>query len=167
MVLLTLNFIFVWKMMLKEQGYVIDSFPLDPILKVWVRADQWQKIDDHFKELLSPTGELFLYLQKFLPFTQVETMLAVRDSQNEWEEDGIWHDDGSRQFAISLSLNEFPETIEGGKLGFRKKGEEKMTLIPTPKFGEMIVFLSGIHGYEHRTHQVTKGRRIILVGWFS
>jgi Rps23 Pro-64 3,4-dihydroxylase Tpa1-like proline 4-hydroxylase len=94
-------------------------------------------------------------------------MLAIRDSQNEWEEDGIWHDDGSRQFAISLSLNEFPETIEGGKLGFRKKGEEKITLIPTPKFGEMIVFLSGIHGYEHRTHQVTKGRRIILVGWFS
>ncbi len=137
------------------------------MIKEWVRADEWQKIDDYFKELLTPTGELYAYLQKYYPFTHVETMLAVRDSQNEWEEDGIWHDDGTRQFAISLSLNEFPEKIEGGMLGFRKKDSDQMNLIPTPKFGEMIVFLSGIYGYEHRIHQVTKGRRVIFVGWFS
>lgn len=153
--------------MLKENGYCLDSFTLDPNVKEWVRLDEWQKVDDHFKQLLSPSGDLFIYLQKYLPFTQVETMLAVRDSQNDWEEDGIWHDDGSRQFAISLSLNEFPENIEGGKLGFRKIGSETMELISTPKFGEMIVFLSGLYGYEHRIHRVTKGRRVILVAWFS
>lgn len=153
--------------MLKSKGFVIDSFPLSPILRNWVRNDEWDKVDQHFKELLAPQGELFNYLQKYFPFTIVEQMLAVRDSQNKWEEDGIWHDDGSRQFAISLSLNENPELIEGGKLGFRKKGEERFEEIATPQFGEMIVFLSGIHGYEHRIHQVKKGRRVILVGWFS
>ena len=153
--------------MIKERGYVLDSFHIDPIVKNWVRNEDWPQIDQYFKDLLSPNGELFHYLQKYLPFGKVETMLAVRDSSNDWEEDGIWHDDGSREFAISLSLNENPETIEGGVLGFRKKGEENFSEIPTPKLGEMIVFLSGIHGYEHKIHQVTKGRRVILVGWFS
>ena len=49
-------------------------------------------------------NNIFEFLKQFHDFNFIEFIISIRDSQNEWEEDGIWHDDGSRVFAFSLSL---------------------------------------------------------------
>ncbi len=99
-------------------------------------------------------------------FSKIETMISIRDSKNEWEEDGIWHDDGSRVLAFSLSLTDEAHQVQGD-LEIRKKESLSTQSIPTPAFGTAIIFLTGIHGYEHRTRAVKNGRRIMLVGWCS
>lgn len=130
-----------------------------------VREENWEGLNESFLKLTSSEGDLHQFLRSFHEFNTIEFIISIRDSNNEWEEDGIWHDDGSRVFAFSLSLTE--ENVEGGKLGFRKKNSEEIEIIPTPFYGGMILFLTGIHGYEHKIHRVEKGRRIIIAGWCS
>lgn len=148
-----------------SNGFHLDHFSVPDILKAFIASENWQALDDEFKRLTSKNGELFNFLKSFHDFEKIEFIISIRDSANDWEEDGIWHDDGSRVFAFSLSLTEKP--IKGGKLGVRKKGENNFLLIPTPSYGGIILFLTGIYGYEHKIHQVTSGRRIIIAGWCS
>lgn len=150
-----------------QKGYHLTEFPLDPEIKNLVIQENWNDLDRRFKELTSPTGSLFKFLNQHHDFTSIEFIISIRDSNNEWEEDGIWHDDGSRVFAFSLSLTLEPENIEGGNLGVRKKETLPFEKIPTPSYGTIIMFLTGTYGYEHKIHQVTKGRRIIIAGWCS
>lgn len=157
-------------MMLKQpeffpQGFFLTRFPLDEEVRELVQQERWKELDDKFQQLTSPQGALFAFLQSYHSFNSIEFIISVRDSKNDWEEDGIWHDDGSRVFAFSLSLTSGP--VEGGHLGFRPKGQQEMALIPTPEFGGIILFLTGVHGYEHKIHQVTQGRRVIIAGWCS
>jgi hypothetical protein len=163
-------FISAWKKMLKqpnlfEQGFHITSFPLPEKAKDFVQHENWPLLDECFQTLTSPGGDLFNFLHAFHDFSAIEFIISIRDANNDWEEDGIWHDDGSRVFAFSLSLT--TEEVEGGKLGVRRKGEKDFTEIKTPPYGEVILFLTGKDGYEHKIHQVTKGRRIIIAGWCS
>ncbi len=156
--------------MLKEpglfsKGYHLSYFPLGDEIKTLVQNEDFETLDQKFNELTSKDGAIFKFIQNYCEINKIETMISVRDANNEWEEDGIWHDDGSRVFAFSLSLT--LDEIEGGRLGLRNTGSENFTLIPTPSFGGMIMFLTGIWGFEHKIHQVTKGKRIILVGWCS
>ncbi len=148
-------------------GFQLHEFPISGEVKTWIQNNHWENLDNYFRLLTTREGELFRFLQNFAPFENIEFIISMRDAQNEWEEDGIWHDDGSRVLAFSLSLTENPADIQGGVLGLRKKGEETFQEIPTPQFGKMIVFLTGVHGYEHKIHQVLKGRRIIIAGWCS
>lgn len=150
---------------LLNTGFHLSYFPLSEAVRNLVREENWKGLDDTFRELTSPTGRLFQFLQNYHDFHSIEFILSIRDSTNDWEEDGIWHDDGSRIFAFSLSLTENSKDVEGGRLGIKRKGDEKITLIPTPEFGGIILFLTGLYGIEHRIHQVTKGRRIIIAGW--
>lgn len=150
-----------------SSGYFLHSFSLDAALMSLVELEKWDEVDLYFKKLTSSDGELFLFLQQFHSFNQIETMLSVRDSKNDWEEDGIWHDDGSRVLALSLSLTLKPHELLGGTLELRKKNEQNCISISTPDFGTGIVFLTGVHGYEHRTRKVLKGKRVILVAWCS
>ncbi len=146
-------------------GFHLTYFPLTDELRNAVRAEDWKVVDETFKSLTQPRGRLFEFLKTFHEFSSIEFILSIRDSNTEWEEDGIWHDDGSRIFAFSLSLTEDHENLEGGKLGVKRKNEDHVTLIPTPSFGGIILFLTGMYGFEHKIHQVTKGRRIIIAGW--
>ncbi len=148
-------------------GFCLHQFSLSPDLLEWVKHEKWAVVDQYFLSLTAPEGELFCYLQNFHSFNKIETMLSIRNSENEWEEDGIWHDDGSRVFAFSLSLTINAELIEGGNLELRQKNSESAQKIPTPEFGTAILFLTGIHGFEHRTRRVLKGKRVMLVGWCS
>lgn len=148
-----------------EQGFHLSSFSLDSDIKSLVAAQDWVTLDQRFKTLTMPQGELYQFLSQYHEFSTIEFIISIRDAANEWEEDGIWHDDGSRVFAFSLSLT--LDSIEGGKLGVRRQGQESMQLIPTPNYGGIILFLTGIYGYEHRIHQVTQGQRIIIAGWCS
>lgn len=132
-----------------------------------VEESAWEEIDLVFKQLTAPEGALYKYLLQFHDFSLIEFIISIRDAENEWEEDGIWHDDGSRIFAFSLSLTTDPDSIEGGRLGIRRKGDASMRLIPTPSIGGIILFLTGLYGFEHKTHEVTQGRRVIIAGWCS
>lgn len=147
------------------QGYHLSYFTLSDEIKELVAKEKWPELDAEFKKLTAKDGRLYQFLNEFHDFNEIEFIISIRDAQNEWEEDGIWHDDGSRVFAFSLSLT--LDAPEGGRLGIRPRNEENFRQIPTPSFGGIILFLTGIYGFEHRIHQVTKGRRIIIAGWCS
>lgn len=147
-------------------GYDIQKLPIEPSLRSLVEQEKWDEVDLAFKKLSQPEGAIFKIIQQYCAFENIETMISIRDAANDWEEDGIWHDDGSRVFAFSLSLTLDASQVDGN-LELRKKHTEESVLIPTPEFGTAILFLTGIHGYEHRTRRVEKGKRIMLVGWCS
>jgi hypothetical protein len=148
-----------------SSGYHLSFIPLGDEIKTYVQNENWTELDKVLKKLTAQDGQLFRFLSQYHDFQEIEFIISIRDSQNDWEEDGIWHDDGSRVFAFSLSLSE--EKIEGGRLGIRRIGEENFIQLPTPSFGGIIMFLTGIYGFEHKIHQVKKGRRIIIAGWCS
>jgi hypothetical protein len=150
-----------------ENGFKLTQIPLPEELKTLVQNEKWTEIDAIVKDLVRPGGSLFQFLLTYHEFSSIEFIISVRDSTNEWEEDGIWHDDGSRVFAFSLSLSQESEKIIGGRLGIRRKNQENFLDIPTPSFGGMILFLTGIYGFEHKIHQVIHGKRVIIAGWCS
>lgn len=148
-----------------QTGFHISYFSLSDEIRSFVETENWQRLDEAFRSLTKKDGRLFQFLQSYHDFSEIEFIISIRDSQNEWEEDGIWHDDGSRVFAFSLSLTLEPEKIVGGRLGVRPKGQEQFLEIPTPGFGTIILFLTGLYGFEHKIHQVKEGKRIIIAGW--
>lgn len=150
-----------------QNGFFLSYFPLGDEIRSYVENEQWDNLDQAFKDLTKKGGSLYNFLQNYHDFSEIEFIISVRDSANEWEEDGIWHDDGSRVFAFSLSLTTEPEKIKGGRLGVRPKGQEQFLQIPTPGFGTIILFLTGLYGFEHKIHQVQEGRRVIIAGWCS
>jgi hypothetical protein len=146
-------------------GFHLTEFPLADQIRKIVDAGDWAKLDDEFRQLTNPSGELFQFLKSFHDFASIEFIISIRDAKNEWEEDGIWHDDGSRVFSFSISLSS--DEIDGGYLGVRRQGEVAFKEIPTPIFGGIILFLTGAYGFEHKIHQVTRGRRVVVAGWCS
>jgi hypothetical protein len=148
-----------------QAGFHVTAIKLPEEVKNFVEKRDWPGLDETFKNLTSPEGKLYQFLQAFHEFSEIEFIISIRNSLNHWEEDGIWHDDGSRVMAFSLSLT--LQEIQGGKLAIRKKGQDEVTWLSTPPFGEMIIFLTGLHGYEHKIHQVTQGERVIIAGWCS
>ncbi len=149
-----------------SEGFCFKSFELDPAFHGLVKERNWDAVDHAFQKLTSEGGRFFDFLGQFYRFSRIEFIISIRDSKNEWEEDGIWHDDGTRVFAFSLSISLQANEIKGGALEIRKKGEpETIQSIPTPPFGTVILFLTGIHGFEHRTRQVIEGERIVIAGW--
>jgi hypothetical protein len=150
-----------------QNGFHLSYFPLGEKVRKLVDQNAWEEIDLEFKQLTTSEGALYKFLKQFHEFSVIEFIISIRDAENEWEEDGIWHDDGSRIFAFSLSLTTDPDSLEGGRLGIRRKGEERMRLLPTPSMGGIILFLTGLYGFEHKTHKVTQGRRVIIAGWCS
>lgn len=170
MELMNKEFTYAWKIMLRnpqlfQNGYLIQEFPLDQRIREFASFEKWEDLDREIKNLTGPNGDLYYFLKRFQDFNEIEFIISLRDSENEWEEDGIWHDDGSRVFAFSLSLTLSPEKITGGALGIRKKGDEKFQEIKTPGFGNIILFLTGKYGFEHKIHRVVKGQRLIIAGW--
>jgi hypothetical protein len=146
-------------------GFHLTHFPLPEKISTLVKEESWKELDEEFKKLTHKEGRLYSFLQAFHDFEHIEFIISIRDAANEWEEDGIWHDDGSRVFAFSLSLTD--EKIEGGRLGVRPRGQEDFISLPTPGYGGIILFLTGVYGFEHKIHQVLRGRRVIIAGWCS
>jgi hypothetical protein len=104
------------------KGSCLDFLNISQDIVECIKKNDWNKIDNIFQILTAPKGAIFEHLLNYIYFTKIETMISIRDSQNDWEEDGIWHDDGSRVFAFSLSLTINPDQIFGGRLGVRSKG---------------------------------------------
>jgi hypothetical protein len=148
------------------QGYHVSFYPGALAYRELVLRQEWEELDRRFREETARDGQFYKFLQQFHVFETIEFIISIRDATNDWEEDGIWHDDGSRLFAFSLSLT-LDEQLQGGRLGIRPKGEEGHLQLPTPGFGGVILFLTGIYGFEHKTHRVTQGKRVVLAGWCS
>tara|TARA_B100001971_G_scaffold111191_1_gene102138 strand:+ start:82333 stop:82818 length:486 start_codon:yes stop_codon:yes gene_type:complete len=149
-----------------KEAFVIRKMVLPDTIKDLIDLEDWKKLDDFFLGACASNGFIFQFMQEFVPeLKSLEFIISIRDAKNDYEEDGIWHDDGSRVFAFSLGLNLNPESIEGGNLLIRAKGSMHETSIKPPHFGNCILFKTGIHGYEHKVKAVTKGRRIVIAGW--
>jgi hypothetical protein len=145
------------------EGYFLQEIDLPAEILQLAQSRDFSQLDQlmttYIEESLKP---LF---KRYKDFNHIEHIISYRCGEDPYEEDGIWHDDGSRVLAFSLSLNVFGE-IQGGSLGFRKKGQSATELGPYPP-GTLLIFQTGMDGFEHRTARVIKGERLVCAGWCS
>jgi len=153
--------------MIATQGYLITAVELPASVLEKLLERNWPELDQVIARETLPGGVIFSKLQNYTKFSQIEFIISIRSSLEQPDEDGIWHDDGSRVLAFSLSLTLDPSEIEGGFLEIRRRGEEssKSETLPTPSYGSMIVFATGHLGFEHKINRVIRGERIIIAGW--
>jgi hypothetical protein len=150
---------------LLKNGFIELNLPFCEEFKSFVLNNDYEQLDRCFLEMTKPTGRLYSFLKEQCDFVYLEHIIALRSAP--LDEDGIWHDDGSRIFGFSLSLNLNPEKITGGELYFRLKNSEDLTIFSPRPFGKIIIFLTGQFGYEHKVTQVTSGKRLVVAGWGS
>ena len=148
---------------LENLGFCLITIQLPDTIKEAVQKSDWNELDHLVRVECDPLGVIFETLENFCPVKEIEFIISLREATNDYEEDGIWHDDGSRIMAFSLSLTNIKP--QGGILEFRKKGSKESLKIETPDFGQMIIFKTGVDGYEHKINRVTKGSRLIIAGW--
>jgi hypothetical protein len=148
-----------------ESHLIEKAFPLEDALLRALVAENWKVIDDYFLRESKPDGLLYQFLREFLEFESIEHIIAIREPPE--DEDGIWHDDGSRILGFSLSLSQNHDLISGGELRFRPKGQTGFHSITTRPLGQMLLFKTGIYGFEHMVTAVTKGKRVVIAGWCS
>lgn len=150
---------------LKNQGFCLTSIKLPPRLERLIEAENFSEIDTIFEKLLRNKGELFEFLTQFSPYIieKIEHIISLRDAKDPNQEDGIWHDDGSRVLAFSLSLTK--NQVKGGVLEFKHKNSLESFKIKTPAYGEIIIFKTGHEDFEHKINKVTHGKRLIIAGW--
>lgn len=150
---------------LLEKNIVQKTYPLPAEIIEYAQLENWLAIDQYFLEAGKPGGALFEFMKTFLEFTSIEHIISIRTTPD--DEDGIWHDDGSRILGFTLSLTENPDKIVGGHLRFRKKSDNDFISLPTRPLGEMLIFKTGIYGFEHMVSAVTQGKRVLIAGWCS
>jgi hypothetical protein len=153
---------------LETRGYFLSSLVLPAAVREQVTQRDWAALDRAIQKETVRGGLIFDELRNYAEFTEIEFIISIRSSLEEPDDDGIWHDDGSRVLAFSLSLTLDPAAIEGGKLEIRRRGadpEAESEVLPTPLYGTMIVFATGHQGFEHKINRVSRGERIIIAGW--
>ena len=148
---------------LELHGFCTVKVDLNSSIYKAVQEQDYELLDKLIQVETAKDGQLFSLLSTYCDVDQIEFIISLREAKNEWEEDGIWHDDGSRILAFSLSLT--LESPEGGVLEFREKGAINSHKIPTPPFGTAIIFKTGAENYEHKINKVTKDKRLIIAGW--
>jgi hypothetical protein len=149
------------------EGYHLTQIVLPPAVALAVQNRNWIELDQLIAHEVIAGGVVFEELRKYSQFSSIEFIISIRSSLQEPDDDGIWHDDGSRLLAFSLSLTIDPNEIEGGVLEIRKRSPHpsQSSCLSTPLFGTMIVFATGQLGFEHKINKVTQGERIIIAGW--
>lgn len=143
------------------------SFKVDECFD-WIEAienENWQQLIKKYQHFLNQQNPFTQVLRALKPYTKSEWMLSVRDANDSFQEDGIWHDDGSRVLAVSLSLTTC--LVEGGILALRNKKTKQTINLQTPDYAHALIFKTGVDGFEHKIHQVTKGKRVVMVTWLS
>jgi len=144
-------------------GLIETTFPLTEEILLALNAEDWQKLDSLFIDACKAQGLLWNFLQQYLDFQGLEHIIAIRSAPG--DEEGIWHDDGSRILGFSLSLTKNHESVLGGHLEIKKKDEQVGLSLKTRPLGTILIFLTGVYGYEHRVTAVQNGRRIVIAGW--
>jgi hypothetical protein len=144
------------------------GFPLNSEILEALENKDWKKIDQIFLDAEKPGGFLFHFMQEFLDFETIEHIIAIRSAPG--DEDGIWHDDGSRILGFSLSLTQNHEEVIGGELRFRPKNQKDrkdFQSFSTRPLGRILLFKTGIYGFEHMVSEVKNGQRVVIAGWCS
>jgi hypothetical protein len=151
----------------QSQGFRLTQVQLPPWIREHVVARDWMALDQAMSREVRPGGVIFGELLRYRNFSEIEFIISIRSSIREPDDDGIWHDDGSRLLAFSLSLTLDPEAVVGGVLEIRKRSVEHRgsQAVPTQPFGTMIVFATGVMGFEHKINRVIQGERVIIAGW--
>ncbi|WP_372654834.1 2OG-Fe(II) oxygenase [Halobacteriovorax sp.] len=149
---------------LLERGFVKLHLEFPEDFRDAVTNCNWEKVDALIFDYLKPKNILGHLISSYQQFNYTEHIIAIRDALT--DEDGIWHDDGSRDIAFTWSLND-DCTLEGGELLFRKKGLNDHHSITPPKAETLIIFLTGKFGFEHKVNKVIKGKRKTIAGWCS
>ena len=150
------------------RGFHLTQIALPGVVLGCLRKRDWKGLDQAIRRETLSGGTIFDELLRYARFSEIEFIISIRSSLEEPDEDGIWHDDGSRLLAFSLSLTLDADSIGGGRLELRKPASgsiETLEVLPTPPYGTMIVFATGQLGFEHRIGAVTSGERIIIAGW--
>jgi Rps23 Pro-64 3,4-dihydroxylase Tpa1-like proline 4-hydroxylase len=151
--------------LLLQQGWLKFSIELPKAIEQNVKEQDYDQLDAEVAKLLDGNGLLGQKLSELLNIEKTEFILTLRQPPD--DEDGIWHDDGSRELAFSLGLNLEVQQIIGGELELRqKKGDLSYQFSPLA-WGEVLVFLTGIHGWEHRVLRVLQNRRLHAAGWIN
>ena len=154
-------------MNLQADGYFLKPIGLPEKVRRHVAERNWKALDEAIQQETRPGGVIFEELLTYTHFKEIEFIISIRSSLEFPDDDGIWHDDGSRVLAFSLSLTLDHLGVEGGRLEVQKRGQlaPVSKIIPTPPFGTMIIFATGQMGFEHKINKVTRGERIIIAGW--
>jgi hypothetical protein len=148
------------------RGYRLTQIELPTEVRALVQARDWPALDRAMRRETLPGGAVFEEMLRHGTFSEIEFIISIRSSLEEPDEDGIWHDDGSRTLAFSLSLTLDHAGVEGGRLEIRRRdGSGPTEAISTPAYGQMIVFATGHLGFEHRINRVSGGERLIIAGW--
>jgi hypothetical protein len=150
---------------LLARGYECVAIQLPAQIREKVESRDWVKLDQLMQNETRAGGVIFERLKHYADFSEIEFIISIRSSEEFPDEDGIWHDDGSRILAFSLSLTLEPSAVQGGRLEIKKFGHPESEKITTPAYGSMIVFATGQHGFEHKINRVSQGERIIIAGW--
>lgn len=150
---------------LLKTGRIIKHFPMEICVREYIKNKDYVALDKWIKTQVSQNGSLYNELLKYAHFNSIEHIIAKRDAKT--DEEGIWHCDGSRNLAFTWSLNLRPESIQGGELFFRKKGSKEMDIFSPPIFETLIIFCTGMNGFEHRVGKVINGERLTFAGWCS
>jgi len=143
-------------------GFCQIQLSLPESIKNLVQRENWNALDRALAIFFQQ--DLKIILSAFTQVNEIEHIISIRE---EPDEDGIWHDDGSRKLAFTLSLTTRPEDISGGILNFRKKNTTQTHQISTANFGVLTIFKTGLSGYEHQLTKVENGKRIISAGWIT
>ena len=150
---------------LRHFGHFQHIVHLSACYQQFIEQERWQELDKQLETELLPQHILHDFFSLFGVIEKTEHIIAVRSELE--DEDGIWHDDGSRDLAFTLSFNKDPKMIQGGEFLLRKKGELEPIVLAPPPWGVLTVILTGKMGFEHRVLKVKKGRRIVCAGWIN
>lgn len=153
----------------KNQAFIEEEVVLNDTFKNLIIKNDWNNLDKECNKLIQKDGQLYKKLKNLYPKLElIEYILSLREAENPYEEDGVWHDDGSRNLAFSLGLNLEPSKIYGGELLLRKKNCQKSQItIPPILYGKCIIFQTGYNHFEHKICQVKSHYRLVMAGWCS
>jgi hypothetical protein len=159
---------------IKHNGFLKTQLVMSAPWHKVVQECHYAQLDRLASQSLIPGGYLFEKMNELLPSyfsrsqQKIEHIISLREGPQSIDEEGIWHDDGSRLLAFSLSLNKHYENIKGGQLSLRQKDqrEEVMVIGPRP-FGTLHLFCTGQDDWEHKTSRVHTGSRLVLAGWLT
>lgn len=157
-----------------SKGFLKTTVEIPVSLQNLIQKGQFEEVYKEFicamddgQFLSNILKSLFPESYKDRPFSH-ELMLSLRSGPQDEEEEGIWHDDSSRDLIFSLSLTRESEIVRGGHLSLRKMvNRDEVTSIATQPFGTLLFFPSGKSGWEHKISRVTSGNRLVLVGWLT
>jgi hypothetical protein len=150
----------------KQIGCIQLRIELPPEVQHFILEENYKALDECLGDFLKNDGIIYNALLPLGPINKTEYLIAIRKGED--DDEGIWHDDGSREIAFTLSLVSDLSQLSGGILLFRhKENREKTQAIPTPPYGTLTIIKTGKDGYEHRVQKVTSGKRVICAGWIN